>query len=116
MSRSFRATCPACAAVLALGESATPGKKVRCPQCKTAFPVPANAVADVEMGVAMKPRRFKPKKSSTNSGAVVAIAAGAILLVAGLSVAGYFAFRKKGVELVNRPPAASGQGFNIGQM
>lgn len=117
MSRTFRATCPACAAVLALGESAAPGKKIRCPKCETVFPVPADAVADVEMGVAMKPRRFRPKKANANTGAAVAIVAGAILLVAGVSVAGYFAFRgKKGVEVVNRPPVTGGQGFNVGQM
>lgn len=119
MARSIRATCPACAAVLALGESAAPGKKIRCPKCATIFPVPAGAVADVEMGVSARPRRFRPKKSNAGSGAQVAIVAGAILLVAGLAVAGYFAFRSKaggsGGAVANRPPATGGQGFNIGQ-
>src|SRR5262249_47855075 len=31
----IRAVCPQCAAVLSLGESAAPGKNVRCPKCQT---------------------------------------------------------------------------------
>lgn len=118
MARSLRATCPACAAVLALGESAAPGKKVRCPKCETIFPVPTDAVSDVEMGVQARPRRFKPKKSSAGSGAQWAILAGVILLVSGLAVAGYYAFGGKGGPglVANRPPVTGGQGFNIGQM
>lgn len=119
MARSLRATCPACAAVLALGESAAPGKKVRCPQCQTIFAVPADAVADVEMGESARPRRFKSKrKSNAGAGAQLAIIAGAILLVTGLAVAGYFVFRGNkggGIPIANRPPAAGGQGFNVGQ-
>jgi predicted Zn finger-like uncharacterized protein len=113
----IKAVCPECAAVLSLGESATPGKNVRCPKCDTVFAVPDEAVASAAPNV--RPRRFKTKKQSSPVGTIIAIVAASVLVLGGISIGGYYLFKKGGgsgsVKL--RPvPKDVAQGFSVNQL
>jgi predicted Zn finger-like uncharacterized protein len=114
----IKAVCPECAAVLSLGESATPGKNVRCPKCDTVFAVPDEAVASAAPNV--RPRRFKTKKQSSPVGTIIAIVAASVLVLGGISVGGYYLFKKGGgggatVKLRPAPKDAT-TGLNVSQL
>jgi predicted Zn finger-like uncharacterized protein len=116
----IRAVCPECAAVLSLGESAAPGKNVRCPKCQTVFPVPDDAASEPvgsERAAAERerPRRFKPKKQSSQTGVMIAIVAATILLIAGAGVGGYYIFKsKRGTATVQRRPTPTNVQTGLG--
>jgi predicted Zn finger-like uncharacterized protein len=112
----IKAVCPECAAVLSLGESATPGKNVRCPKCETVFAVPDEAVASAEPNV--RPRRFKTKKQSSPVGTIIAIVAASVLVLGGVSIGGYYLFKNRGGGNVKLRPSPKdvAQGFNINQL
>jgi phage FluMu protein Com len=119
----IRAVCPECAAVLALAESVTPGKNIRCPKCQTVFPVPddgAGAAPARERPMpASRPRRFKAKKQSSQAGIVIAFIAASILILAGAGIGGYFLFKSKrgGATAQKRPTPTDVQtGTNVGQV
>ena len=70
----IKAVCPECAAVLALGESVTPGKNIRCPKCQTVFAVPDDVAETGPVRSARgpdRPRRFKAKKQGSQSGVLM---------------------------------------------
>jgi hypothetical protein len=121
----IKAVCPECAAVLALGESVTPGKNIRCPKCQTVFTVPDDvagaAPARSAEAASARPRRFKAKKKSSQSGAMIAIIAASILLIAGAAIGGYFLLKSKrggsGATAQKRPTPTDVQtGINVGQV
>jgi predicted Zn finger-like uncharacterized protein len=113
----IKAVCPECAAVLSLGESATPGKNVRCPKCDTVFAVPDEAVAAAAPNV--RPRRFKTKKQSSPVGTIIAIVAASVLVLGGVSIGGYYLFKGRGggANVKLRPvPKDVAQGLSINQL
>jgi predicted Zn finger-like uncharacterized protein len=114
----IKAVCPECAAVLSLGESATPGKNVRCPKCDTVFAVPDEAVASAAPNV--RPRRVKTKKQSSPVGTIIAIVAASVLVLGGISVGGYYLLKNRGGGGANvklRPaPKDATTGLNVSQL
>jgi predicted Zn finger-like uncharacterized protein len=115
----IKAVCPECAAVLSLGESATPGKNVRCPKCDTVFTVPDESVASTEPNV--RPRRFKTKKQSSPVGTIIAIVAASVLVLGGISFGGYYLFKKKGgggsaTAKLRPAPKDATTGINVSQI
>jgi hypothetical protein len=121
----IKAVCPECAAVLALGESVTPGKNIRCPKCQTVFTVPDEVAeaAPVRSAAAAPPRRrFKAKKKSAQPGVMIAVIAASILLIVGAAVGGYFLLKSKrsgtgGSTAQTRPTPTNIQtGINVGEV
>jgi uncharacterized protein (TIGR03067 family) len=53
-------TCPDCQATLKIPDTIAPGKKIRCPKCKTPFAIPAQE----EEAVGVKPAVARPKAAS----------------------------------------------------
>src|SRR5262245_35511516 len=120
----IRAVCPECAAVLALAESITPGRNIRCPKCPTVVPLPHEAAATgparSARSAGSRPRRFKPTKQGSQAGIVAAFIAASILILAGAGVGGYVLFKSNrggGATAQKRPTPTDVQtGIEVGQI
>jgi predicted Zn finger-like uncharacterized protein len=106
--------CPACGVNLRVASATPAGKRVKCPKCGEAFPVPADDEPRDEEEVAERPaprkRRKKPKKAARNTALVLGLAIGGAVLLTGAAVTAAVVFWPSGTKtepVAENTPAAS---------